>query len=76
MTTLRDLMNLPSAIESQLEQRSSMRANALAHRIVNKITGSTMQADPYQYNPYQNNQPTNGAVRLSQHINETPRGKK
>ncbi len=59
MTTLKDLMNLPSAIEQQLEARSQMKADALAHRIVNKLTGSNMQADPYRYNPYQNNESTN-----------------
>jgi hypothetical protein len=49
---VKDLLNLPDAISSELEYRSTLKAQALAHRIVNKVTGNAMPRDPNVYNPY------------------------
>ena len=76
MTTLNDLINLPSAIERELEERSQMRANALAHKLVNKVTGSNIQMNPYSFNPYHESNSQNSGLRLTQHVSETQRRKK
>jgi hypothetical protein len=52
MTTLRDIMNLPDAIGNELEYRSQLKAEALAHRLVNKFTGNNMPINPNAFNPY------------------------
>ena len=52
MTTLRDLINLPNAISDELEYRSQLKAQAMAHRLVNKVTGSNMPVNPMAFNPY------------------------
>jgi hypothetical protein len=52
MTTLRDLINLPDAIGNELENRSRLKADAFAHRLVNKFTGSNMPVNPNSFNPY------------------------
>ncbi len=54
MTTLKDIMNLPDAIGNELEYRSQLKAEALAHRLVNKFTGSNMSTNPNAFNPYLN----------------------
>lgn len=49
---LKDIMNLPDAIHDELEYRSQLKAQALAHNIVNKFTGSNMPVNPNSFNPY------------------------
>jgi len=49
---VKDLLNLPNAIANELEYRSSLRAQALAQTVVNKLTGESPPSDPYRYNPY------------------------
>lgn len=70
MATLKDLMNLPSAIENELEMRSQMKAEAFAHRIVNKVTGSNMQPNPYLHNPYHSASSQGGGGKFAQNVNE------
>lgn len=65
---LKDLLNLPDAVINEFEQRSDMKAQAMAHNIVNKLTGSNYPVNPCQFNPYL--QSNNGERRFTQNINE------
>jgi hypothetical protein len=49
---LADLAKLPDALQAELENRSQMKAEALAHKIANKIGTRPLPANPYWFNPY------------------------
>lgn len=66
---IKDLMNLPDAISNELEERSQMKADALAHRIVNKISGNNLPPNPYRHNPYMSAD-SNGSVSRSTNTQE------
>jgi hypothetical protein len=70
---VKDLMNLPDAIMNELETRSQLRAEAAAHNIVNKLTGSTFEPNPYSHNPYRSN--NSSSVSFKQNIDEIIGGK-
>jgi hypothetical protein len=59
---VKDILNLPGALQNELEMRSEMKAQALAHRLANKIAGVNMPTNPNNWNPYnQESSPTHEA---------------
>jgi len=63
MTTIGDLLNLPNTLIKELEYRSDLRTEVLAHKLANKLTGSNMPVDPMKFNPYMDEE--TGQVKMS-----------
>ena len=58
--TLGDLFKLPQSVNEELERRSDLRAEALASKILNKVTGEEIVPNPLSFNQYyQNSDNTN-----------------
>ncbi len=64
MTTIGDLLNLPKALADELKYRSDLRNQALAHKLVNKLTGSNLPVDPMAFNPYMDEELGQGKMSL------------